>query len=200
MAKQKTPRYQDSFSLDGEDDVHDYQDKHNGSLYDIAPSRTGESYTVLFYTDQTYSEMSKLLEGRYQFQTNKSKCGLETSFILCDKKVVLTLDSNKRLLIQGGGCKLWRNSVFRKLSEKLTPYVDKQVDENIVVKDDDDLIYSHTETPVRSTVTDDFQTPPGRVKTVLNKMINKLRSPGVSEKIPSPETNDTVKKPAKMFV
>ena len=85
MAK-KTPRVQESFHLPNEEGVKDYQDKLNGQLYDISLSRTGESYTVLFYTEETHNEMRELLQAQYKFQTNKSNCGIDTSFLLCDKK------------------------------------------------------------------------------------------------------------------
>ena len=197
MAKEKTPKYQQTFTLT-KDEYKDYHDRHNGSLYDIAPSRNGESYTVLFYTDQTYKEIRELLEKQYTFQKNKNNCGIETGFTLSDKRVFLNLYNNKRLLIQGGGSKLWRNSVFRKLSEKLSPNQAVSKNENLSDgEQDDDVIYKYTETPVRTTVIDDYQTPPSRVKNVVNKLINKLRSPVVNDKAYSPETNDTVRKKVK---
>lgn len=138
------------------------------------------------------------MEELYTFQKNKNNSGIEASFTLSDKKVCLTLYHNKRLLVQGGGSKLWRNSIFRKLSEKLSP-------NQVTVKDEtlsdgevsDDVIYKYTETPVRTTLNDDYQTPPSRVKNVVNKLINKLRSPGVNDKAHSPVTNSTLIKSAK---
>lgn len=56
MAKERKPSCPDSEDLTGECDM-EYYDVHNGSLYDIAPSKKGESYTVIFYTDQTNREI-----------------------------------------------------------------------------------------------------------------------------------------------
>lgn len=50
---------------------------------------------------------------------------------------------------------------------------------------------------MRTSVIDDYQTLPSRVKNVVNKLINKLRSPVVNDKAYSPETNDTVRKKVK---
>ena len=72
MAKEKTPKYQQTFTLT-KDEYKDYHDRHNGSLYDIAPSRNGESYTVLFYTDQTYKEIRELLEKQYTFKKKQEQ-------------------------------------------------------------------------------------------------------------------------------
>lgn len=65
--------------------------------------------------------------------------------------------------------------------------------------DDDDVVYSHTDTSLKSVTDNDYQTPPRPVKTAFSKMINKLRSPGASEKPISPSapviTNKKVKTP-----
>ena len=90
------------------------------------------------------------------------------------------------MLIQGSGCRLWRNSIFWELTEKLTPYDPKPKPESPLTDDDgddnDDVVYSHTDTSLKPVTDKDYETPPGRVKTALNKMINKLRSPGASDK------------------
>lgn len=179
MAKKTPARVQEIFHLANEEDFKDYQDKLHGQLYDISPSRSGESYTCLIYTEQTYNEIKELLQAQYQFQTNKNNCGIDTSFILCDKKVVLNLFNNKKLLIQGAGSRLWRNSIFRELSAKLTPYFPKPKQENPLTCDDDDVVYSHTDTPLNSNVNNDSS---------FNQMINKLRSPRTSRELFSPST------------
>ena len=187
MAK-KTPRVHETFHLANEESFKDYHDNLNGQLYDISASRSGESYTVLFYTQQTHNEMKELLQDQYQFQTNKNNCGIDTSFILCDKKVVLNLFNNKKLLIQGIGSRLWRNSIFRDLTAKLTPYVPQPKQETPAIGDDDDVVYSHTDTPLKSHANNDDHTSPGCVKTACNKMIIKLRSPEMNESFASPST------------
>lgn len=189
MASKKKSAKPESEGSDFE--AEDYNDVLDGSLYDIFPSKKADSFTVIFYTDQTFTEINEFLHGMYQFQTNKNNTGIETHFTLDDKfKVVLTLYKNKKLLIQGAGSKLWRNTIFRRLSEKLTPYNGKS--SKIKVERDNDVVYSHTDTPVRRTVSDEFQTPPSRVKNVINKMINKLRSPGVPERAQNSSQNHSV--------
>ena len=94
MAK-KTPRVHETFHLANEESFKDYHDNLNGQLYDISASRSGESYTVLFYTQQTHNEMKELLQDQYQFQTNKNNCVIDTNFILCDKKSFLTCLTTK---------------------------------------------------------------------------------------------------------
>ena len=178
MAK-KTPRVQETFHLANEESFKDYHDKLNGQLYDISASRSGESCTVLFYTEQTYIEMKELLQAQYQFQPNRNNCGIDTCFLLCDKKVVLNLYNNKKLLIQGTGSRLWRNSIFRELSAKLTPYIPEPKQETQHTGDDEDVVYSHTDTPLKSNFNND---------SAFNKMVNKLRSPGTSRKLFSPST------------
>ena len=132
--------------------------------------------------------MKELFQDQYQFQTNKNNCGIDTSFILCDKKAVLNLFNNKKLLIQGIGSRLWRNSIFRDLTAKLTPYVPQPKQETPAIGDDDDVVYSHTDTPLKSHANNDDHTSPGHVKTACNKMIIKLRSPEMNESFASPST------------
>ena len=131
----------ETFHLANEESFTDYHDNLNGQLYDTSASRSGESYTVLFYTQQTHNEMKELLQDQYQFQKSKNNCGIDTSFILCDKNIVLNLLNNKKMLIQGIGSRLWRNSIFRDLTAKLTPYVPQPKQETPAIGDNDDVVY-----------------------------------------------------------
>ena len=169
------------------DDIQDYDDKHNGSLYDIAPSKNGECYTAIFYTDQTFKEITELLGQEYTFLPNKTNSGIEANFLLYDKEVVVTLDKNKKMLIQGAGCKLWRNSVYRMLTDKLTPRQSLSIKtEHSLDESTDDIVFLHTDTPVK-------HPPTGWVKNTLNKTINKVRSPAAS--IKPKNQNETVQIP-----
>ena len=127
--------------------------------------------------------MTELLQALYQFQTNN--CGIDTSFMLCDKKDVLNLFNNTKLLIQGIGSRLWRNSIF--FTSKLTPYV-PQLKQETPATGDDDEVYSHTDTTLKPHANNDYHTSPGRVQTACNKMIVKLRSPEINENFASPST------------
>ena len=169
------------------DDIQDYDDKHNGSLYDIAPSKNGECYTAIFYTDQTFKEITELLGQEYTFLPNKTNSGNEANFLLYDKEVVVTLDKNKKMLIQGAGCKLWRNSVYRMLTDKLTPRQSLSIKtEPSLDESTDDIVFWHSDTPVK-------HPPTGWVKNTLNKTINKVRSPAAS--IKPKNQNETVQIP-----
>ena len=59
------------------------------------------------------------------------------------------------------------------------------------------MMLSHTVTSLKPVIDKDYQTPPGRVKTAINKMINKLRSPGASDKPISPSAPATTNKKQK---
>ena len=158
------------------DDIRDYDDKHNGSLYDIAPSNNGECFTAIFYTDQTFKEITELLEHEYKFQPNKDNNGQEADVLLYDKKVVINLYKNKKMIIQGAGSKLWRNSVYRMLTDKLTPRQSLSIKtEHSLDESTDEVVCTYVETPVK-------HTQKGPVKNTLNKMMNKVSSPGTSIK------------------
>ena len=81
----------------------------------------GECYTAIFYTDQTFNEITALLEQEYTFLPNKLNNGKEANFLLYDQTVIVTLYKNKKMQIEGTGRKIWRNSVYRMLTDKLTP-------------------------------------------------------------------------------
>lgn len=180
MATSGIPSSPDFGGFTSDEDVKDYTDPYNGMLYDISASKKSDSYTAIFYTPETFSEISQLLQDLYVFQENKNKSGKETNFTFADKKVVLILYKTKKLLIQGSGSKLWRNSIFRKQSDKLTrPTVKKE------------QVNRPAETPVRRPVNETFQTPPQKTLTrsplnFLNKVrdqVNKLRSPGIAANV-----------------
>lgn len=94
----------------------DFVDKNNGSLYDLLISKNSDNISVLFYTKETYEEMMDLLKTLYTFTTNTATTEIG------GQKVVITTYKTKKLIIQGAGSKLWHNSIFKCLSEKLTPY------------------------------------------------------------------------------
>lgn len=97
-----------------DEEVKDYNDPYDGKLYDMSTSKQGDTYTVTFYLQETFREMSTFLEHIYEFESNKNNTGLVTQFNFDKKKVILTLYKTKKLLIQGAGGRVWRNSVFRK--------------------------------------------------------------------------------------
>ena len=158
------------------DDIRDYDNKHNGSLYDIASSNNGDCFTAIFYTDQTFKEITELLEHEYKFQPNKDNNGQEADVLLYDKKVVLNLYKNKKMVIQGAGSKLWRNSVYHMLTDKLRPRQSLSIKtEHSLDEITDEVVCTYVETPVK-------HTQKGPVKNTLNKMINKVCSQGASIK------------------
>ena len=156
------------------DDIRDYDDKHNGSLYDIAPSNNGECFTAIFYTDQTFKEITELLEQEYKFHPNTDNNGQKADVLLYDKKVIINLYKNKKMVIQGAGSKLWRNSVYRMLTDKLTPRQSLSIkNEHSLDESSDEVVCTYIETLVKHTQT-------GPVKKIQNKIMNKVCSPGTS--------------------
>ena len=149
-----------TFHLANEESFKDYHDNLNGQLYDISASRSGETYTVLFFTQQTHNEMKNYFRINTSFKQKKQQLWI----------------------------RLWRNSIFQDLTAKLTPYVPQPKQETPAIGDDDDVVYSHTDTPLKPHANNDYHTSPGRVKTACNKMIIKLRSPEMNESFASPST------------
>ena len=146
------------------DDIRDYDDKHNGSLYDIAPSNNGECFTAIFYTDQTFKEITELLEHEYKFHPNTDNNGQKADVLLYDKKVIINLYKNKKVVIQGAGSKLWRNSVYHMLTDKLTPRQSLSIkNEHSLDKSTDEVVCTYIEIPVKHTQS-------GPVKKIQNKM------------------------------
>ena len=108
-------------SLCNANESEDYSDINNGLLYNLVPSRKLDSCTITFFTQKTYDEITKLLRAEYSFKPNANGSAFLANTEIGSSTVVLTLYKTKKLLIQGGGTWEWRNSVFRNLSNKLTP-------------------------------------------------------------------------------
>ena len=140
-------------------------------------ARTEEQPPVLDSLKSLNSkEITDLLEHEYKFQPNKDNSGQVADVLLYDKKVVINLYKNKKMVIQGAGSKLWRNSVYRMLTDKLTPRHSLSIKkEHSLDESTDEVVCTYIETPVKHTRN-------GPVKNTLNKIINKVHSPRTSIK------------------
>lgn len=104
----------------GKKETQNYVDLNNGTLYNIVPARKFDSCSVDFYTQHTFDQVTKLLQAQYNFKQNANCTATIAITAVEAKKVVLTLYKTKKLLIQGSGTWLWRNTVFRGLSSQLS--------------------------------------------------------------------------------
>ena len=111
----------DMQTLEDSNTTHDYQDDNNGILYSLAPSKSFDSFNVTVFKEQTFKEITQLLNVEYTFKTNCNGSGTIATTEAGSQKVVLTLYNSKKLLIQGAGSWEWRNTVFRDISRKLMP-------------------------------------------------------------------------------
>ena len=98
-----------------------YQDDNNGVLYNLVNSKNIDSFTVTFFNEQTFKEITEILNAEYTFKTNSNGSGTIATTEAGSQKVVLNLYNSKKLLIQGAGSWEWRNTAFRDISRKLTP-------------------------------------------------------------------------------
>jgi hypothetical protein len=60
----------------------------------------------------------------YTFSPTKDATGISTTISIMDKKVVITSYNTQTLLIQGPGCRIWRNTIFKTLSATLENELD----------------------------------------------------------------------------
>ena len=156
-------------SLCNANESEDYSDINNGLLYNLVPSRKLDSCTITFFTQQTYDEITKLLRAEYSFKPNANGSAFLANTEIGSSTVVLTLYKTKKLLIQGGGTWEWRNSVFRNLSNKLTP-CNPESTRNASTRN----------TPMRhKSVSNQAENVPTSSSpiNILNKVINKIKSP-----------------------
>ena len=91
----------------------------NKNLFVITPSKNAECFTVTTPTIKAWEITYQLLTDQYTFKLNGN--GSQTTTTSAEgQKVVLTLfNSSHKLLIQGLGCKLWKDSVLKELSSKV---------------------------------------------------------------------------------
>ena len=94
-----------------------YKNKEN--LFVITLSKNGECFIVTAPMKTAWEVIYKLLKEQYTFQFNGNG-NLTTTTSTEGQKVVLTLYNNShKLLIQGLGCKFWKDTVFKELSRKV---------------------------------------------------------------------------------
>ena len=94
-----------------------YRNKEN--MFTITPSKNGACFIITAPTKTAWEVICKLIKEQYTFQINGND-NLTTTTSTEGQKIVLTLYNNShKLLIQGLGCKLWKDTVFKELSKKV---------------------------------------------------------------------------------
>ena len=146
----------------GMKETNDYVDLNNGILYNILAGKKLDSCTIEFYTQPTFDQLSKLLQAQYKFKKTANGTANVATTAAEARKVVLTLYTTKKLVIQGSGAWTWRNTVFRGLSSQLSITGSKT------------CFTDSNSTPPRQTEnTTDTSSP----TTLLNKVWNRIKSP-----------------------
>lgn len=120
MSAQSSPKSPDFEGFTEDDITADYIDPHENVLYSTTSSEKTFSLSIKFFSDTTFSAVCKSLKAVYAFTQNKNKSGLESHIKFVEKNVAIHVyPKTTSLHIQGAGCFLWRNHIFRKLSAKL---------------------------------------------------------------------------------
>ena len=169
----------DMQTLDDSNTTHDYQDDNTGVLYSLAPSKSFDSFTVTVFKEQTFKEITQLLNAEYTFKTNSNGSGTIATTEAGSQKVVLTLYNSKKLLIQGAGSWEWRNTVFRDISRKLMP----------CNSEDTQINPGNTPNRLRSEsvmVANKNSSP--AINKIVDTLINKITSPRAASTPVNPKT------------
>lgn len=163
--------------------TNDYHDENNGILYNLMPSRNFDSFTVTFFDQQTFDEITVLLNAEYTFKSNSNGSATITATEVDAQKVVLTLYKTKKLLAQGSGSWEWRNTVFRNLSSKLTPHI----------SDASQVSPGHTPNRHRSdsAQVENKTSNSSPISKMVNTLINRVMSPRAASSPINSETGDT---------
>ena len=91
----------------------------NKNLFVITPSKNGECFMVTTLTKNAWEMFYKHLKDQYTFQLNGNGKTTTTTSVE-GQKVALTLyNTSQKLLIQGLGCRLWKDTVLKELSNKV---------------------------------------------------------------------------------
>ena len=91
----------------------------NKNFFVITPSKNGECFVVTTLTKNAWEMFYKHLKDQYTFQLNGNGNTTTTTSVE-GQKVALTLyNTSQKLLIQGLGCRLWKDTVLKELSNKV---------------------------------------------------------------------------------
>ena len=166
----------------GMKETNDYVDLNNGILYNILAGKKLDSCTIEFYTQPTFDQLSKLLQAQYKFKKTANGTANVATTAAEARKVVLTLYTTKKLVIQGSGAWTWRNTVFRGLSSQLSITGSKTCSTD-----------SNSIPPRQTENTTDTSSP----TTLLNKVWNRIKSPRSASTPRSSSPNQTKQVSAK---
>ena len=167
--------------LNDSNTTNDYHDENNGVLYNLVPSKTFHSFIVTFFTQQTFDEITKLLNAEYTFKRNSNGSATSATTEARSQKVVLTLYKSKKLLTQGIGSWEWRNTIFRDLSGKLTRSISEDVQVNS----------GNTPNRLRSESTHRENRTSSLINKMINTLLNKIISPRAASTPVHSETVET---------
>ena len=149
------------------DSTNDYQDDNNGVLYDLAPSKDFSHFTVTVFNEQTFNDISTLLNSAYSFKSTSNGSGSIANTEAGSQKVVLSLYKSRKLVVQGAGSWEWRNTVFREISRKLKPC-------NV---ENTQINPGHTPTRLRSESAKAENKSSSPIHKFVDTLINKITSP-----------------------
>ena len=85
----------------------------------ITPSKNGECFTITTFSLKAWEVIYKLLTDQFPFQLNGNGSKIATTSAEGQKVVLTLFNSSRKLLIQGLGCKLWKDTVFKEFSIKV---------------------------------------------------------------------------------
>ena len=77
------------------------------------------------HSKQAFDELADKLTELYDFKDNNRSSAIRASTTAEGRLVVLTLYKNQKLMIQGGGGKTWKSTIFQQLYEGMTDSSDK---------------------------------------------------------------------------
>ncbi len=120
MANSSTPNSPEFEGFTEKDLMMDFNDPHEGSLYTSINSEKTFSISIKFFAETDFKKLCKDLRDLYVFNQNKNKTGSEAHTTIAEQNVVIHMyPKSTNLHIQGTGCFLWKNNIFRNLSGKL---------------------------------------------------------------------------------
>lgn len=96
-----------------------FNDVNTSGVFTVTPSKNEECYVVEFHSKPAFDEMADKLTELYDFKDNNKSSAIRASTTAEGRLVVLTLYKNQKLMIQGGGGKTWKSTIFQQLYEGL---------------------------------------------------------------------------------